>query len=50
MWWPTRGRGEKEEWELGITRDNILYTGWINTVSYYTAQGTIFNKISWTRI
>ena len=31
------------DWELGISRCKLLYTGWINTRSYCIAQGTIFN-------
>ena len=28
-WWPRQGGGKKD-WELGISRCQLLYTGWIN--------------------
>ena len=37
-----RGGGGME-WEFGSSRCNLLYTEWINNMSYCIAQGTIFN-------
>ena len=37
------GVGGGMEWEVAVSRCKLLYTGWINNKSYYTAQRTIFN-------
>ena len=37
------GWGTGMDWEFGISRDKLAYTGWINNRSYCIVQETLFD-------
>ena len=43
-----RGGEEKKGMGVEISRDKLLYTGWINNKAYCIAQGAIFNILCQT--
>ena len=43
--WHKWGGGKESDWEFRISRCKLLYTGWINKVLLYIAQGTIFHSL-----